>query len=554
MNKIDSNEMYAYNYMSPSMSYLDSSLNSSLFYSFENNDTMGESSSSSSSSISGLGDEASTKFEHYFSFTRDNLTYEPWLSVLILIVASLMSLTTIIGNVFVISAFIIEKGLRKYSNYFILNLSIADLLIGILIPPYAPFLLFKRQWRIGKIACTVWLVLDYVVGSASVLCIVVISLDRYLLVSRGLDYVANQKIFKAFLIMLTVWVIAFLNYAPAIIFWELISGQETVKDGECQVAFYDNLYYLTATACVEFFAPLISICGLNLAVYLNIRKRSRGLIRSENPQFNLPTSPPPATPANTINVNNLIAKKASNNNNNIDTTKRKGSKKVARPVVDKVFDDEEERNTLKLDELDIDISPDQKLTNPDVANPNVKHRTITFSVSRSSTTGSSLSLEDIQSTMNAKKKVTNNASKKIPVNSALNNGRSGKATTTTGSILVNANAGGALTKNSKNFLTNQSNDSNISKTTPLLQTQMSNSSSAKATKSSTLGSGHSKFNKSNSTSRTLTKDKKAARSLFILVFVFGFCWVCCLSQIFRLLTKTSLFRLFPIHITVFFLD
>lgn len=107
-----------------------------------------------------------------------NLTYHPWLSLVILVVAVLMSLTTIIGNVLVITAFIIEKSLRKYSNYFILNLSIADLLIGILIPPYAPFLLLKRTWRIGRAACTFWLVLDYVVGSASVLCIVVISLDR----------------------------------------------------------------------------------------------------------------------------------------------------------------------------------------------------------------------------------------------------------------------------------------------------------------------------------------------------------------------------------------
>lgn len=112
-------------------------------------------------------------------FDRSNLTYPPWLSLLILIIATLMSLTTIIGNVLVITAFIVEKSLRKYSNYFILNLSIADLLIGILIPPYAPFLLLKRNWRIGRAACTIWLVLDYVVGSASVLCIVVISLDRY---------------------------------------------------------------------------------------------------------------------------------------------------------------------------------------------------------------------------------------------------------------------------------------------------------------------------------------------------------------------------------------
>jgi hypothetical protein len=107
-----------------------------------------------------------------------NLTFSPPLTIVIAIIAGLMSTMTIVGNVFVITAFIIEKSLRKYSNYFILNLSIADLLIGILIPPYTPFLLQNYHWRWGRVACTVWLVLDYVVGSASVLCIVVISMDR----------------------------------------------------------------------------------------------------------------------------------------------------------------------------------------------------------------------------------------------------------------------------------------------------------------------------------------------------------------------------------------
>lgn len=213
-----------------------------------------------------------------------NLLYSPMLTVFIIIIASIMSAVTICGNILVITAFIIDKNLRKYSNYFILNLSIADLLIGLLIPPYAPFLLYNRVWKLGKFACTVWLVLDYVVGSASVLCIVVISLDRFLLVSKGIAYLNEQKISKAICIMVTVWLIAFLNYAPAIVFWELISGVETTKEDECQVAFHNNLVYLTATACVEFFVPLISISVLNLAVYLNIRQRSQGLLRSEKTQ------------------------------------------------------------------------------------------------------------------------------------------------------------------------------------------------------------------------------------------------------------------------------
>jgi hypothetical protein len=122
-----------------------------------------------------------------------------------------------------------------------------------------------------------------------VLCIVVISLDRYWLVSRGLAYISAQKISRAIFIMATCWLIAFFNYAPAIVFWELFSPPppanttHAAERNVCQAGFHDNLVYLTVTACVEFFLPFISICSLNLAVYLNIRQRSKGLIRTKMP-------------------------------------------------------------------------------------------------------------------------------------------------------------------------------------------------------------------------------------------------------------------------------
>ena len=57
----------------------------------------------------------------------------------------------------------------------------------------------------NKVICRMWLVFDYVACSASVLCIVVISLDRYLLVSKGLSYLSNQKESNAVLIIIAVW-------------------------------------------------------------------------------------------------------------------------------------------------------------------------------------------------------------------------------------------------------------------------------------------------------------------------------------------------------------
>ena len=204
------------------------------------------------------------------------------ISIIIAILASIMSFITITGNSLVIIAFIIDKSLRTCSNYYLLNLSLADLLIGLLIPTYVPFLLHDYKWKLGRITCLLWLVLDYVICSASVLCIVVISLDRFFLVNKGLDYLSSQSITKSAAIMLSVWLLAFINYAPAILIWEFSFNNESTNKYECKVGFNNNLIYLAVTSCVEFFIPLISICFLNIAIYLNIRKRSKGIILNEN--------------------------------------------------------------------------------------------------------------------------------------------------------------------------------------------------------------------------------------------------------------------------------
>ncbi len=61
---------------------------------------------------------------------QEYLFTSAYLTLAVALIAGLMSFCTIVGNVLVITAFIIDKNLRKYSNYFILNLSFADLLIG----------------------------------------------------------------------------------------------------------------------------------------------------------------------------------------------------------------------------------------------------------------------------------------------------------------------------------------------------------------------------------------------------------------------------------------
>ncbi|XP_055717071.1 protein IMPACT isoform X2 [Salvelinus fontinalis] len=83
--------------------------------------------------------------------------------------------------------------------------------------------------------------------------------------------------------MVAVWVLAFLLYGPAIIFWELVVGKSIVPPDECFAEFYCTWYFLLSASTFEFFTPFISVTFFNLCIYLNIQRRNKSrAIRKED--------------------------------------------------------------------------------------------------------------------------------------------------------------------------------------------------------------------------------------------------------------------------------
>uniref|UniRef100_A0A3Q3W9W9 G-protein coupled receptors family 1 profile domain-containing protein n=1 Tax=Mola mola TaxID=94237 RepID=A0A3Q3W9W9_MOLML len=198
---------------------------------------------------------------------------------LVLLLSVLMVTLVVVvvaGNALVIMAFVVDKTLRNQSNYFFLNLAISDFLVGAFcIPVYIPYNLTGR-WMLGKGLCKMWLIMDYLLCTASVFNIVLISYDRFLSVTRAVKYRAQRNMTRlAVFKMVAVWVLAFLLYGPAIIFWEFIVGQSIVPPHECYAEFYFTWYFLLSASTFEFFTPFVSVAFFNFSIYLNIQHRNK---------------------------------------------------------------------------------------------------------------------------------------------------------------------------------------------------------------------------------------------------------------------------------------
>ncbi|XP_061216540.1 histamine H3 receptor-like [Neopsephotus bourkii] len=202
--------------------------------------------------------------------------------VLLAFLMVLLALVTILGNALVILAFIMDRNLRHRSNYYFLNLAISDFAVGVFcMPLYIPYSL-TGKWHLGRGVCKLWLVMDYLLCTASVFSIVLISYDRFLSVTKAVSYRAQQGITSNPVIkMVAIWVFAFLLYCPAILFWEPVAGHSVVPADQCYAEFFSNWLFLLCASTLEFFVPLLLVTYFNVHIFHSIQRRQRvGSIQS----------------------------------------------------------------------------------------------------------------------------------------------------------------------------------------------------------------------------------------------------------------------------------
>ncbi|XP_072269446.1 histamine H3 receptor-like [Pyxicephalus adspersus] len=225
--------------------------------------------------------EGSTFFNTVSISNDSQASYDDSTIIQAVLMSCMISLTGT-GNALVILGFIINKKLRTPSNYFLLNLAISDFFTGTFsLPLYLKNYIINKEWVLGKPICKLWLTVDYTLCQCTIYNIVLISCDRFLAVTRAVKYRDQQnKLRPAFMKMVAVWIIAFLNFGPAIIIWEYVVGYSIVPVGECNPEFYYSNRYSLYSSVFDFFTPMTAIAFFNLSIYFNIRSRMKSKIPS----------------------------------------------------------------------------------------------------------------------------------------------------------------------------------------------------------------------------------------------------------------------------------
>ncbi|XP_043540401.1 muscarinic acetylcholine receptor M2-like, partial [Chiloscyllium plagiosum] len=218
-----------------------------------------------------------------FLDTQRRSSYKMGEVIFIAIVTGSLSVVTLVGNVLVIISIKINRQLQTINNYFIFSLACADVTVGVTMNLFTIYSLLG-YWPLGPVVCDLWLAVDYIVSNASSMNLLIISFDRYFCVTKPLSYPVRRTPKVAGMMIAAVWVVSFIVWAPAILFWQLIVGQRTVSEGECYIQFLSNPAVTFATSIAAFYLPVTIM--VILYVFISRASKSRMNVDKKEPGSN----------------------------------------------------------------------------------------------------------------------------------------------------------------------------------------------------------------------------------------------------------------------------
>uniref|UniRef100_A0A3P9KLG9 5-hydroxytryptamine receptor 4 n=1 Tax=Oryzias latipes TaxID=8090 RepID=A0A3P9KLG9_ORYLA len=153
--------------------------------------------------------------------------------VVLSIVLSIIIIMTVFGNLLVMVALCTDRHLRKKkTNYFIVSLAFADLLVALVVMPFAAIELTTGQWHYGELFCLVRTSLDVLLTTASILHLCCIALDRYYAICcQPLVYRHKMTPVRVAAMLSGCWLIPmFISFLPIMQSWNEIGIEDIVSE------------------------------------------------------------------------------------------------------------------------------------------------------------------------------------------------------------------------------------------------------------------------------------------------------------------------------------
>ncbi|KAM6972289.1 alpha-1A adrenergic receptor [Aplochiton taeniatus] len=185
---------------------------------------------------------------------------------------ALFILVAIVGNILVILSVVCNRHLHTVTNFFIVNLAMADLLLSIMVLPFSASLEVLGCWVFGRVFCNIWAAVDVLCCTASILSLCIISIDRYIGVKYCLKYPTIMTEKKAGVILVIVWVSSMVISIGPLLGWK---EPPPLDDSICSIT--EEPGYALFSSLFSFYLPLMVILIMYFRVYVVARRTTKSL-------------------------------------------------------------------------------------------------------------------------------------------------------------------------------------------------------------------------------------------------------------------------------------
>ncbi|KAF3690827.1 5-hydroxytryptamine receptor 2B [Channa argus] len=230
-------------------------------------------------------------FETNSSWPREESDLQlKWAALLIIMVI----IPTIGGNILVILAVSLERKLQNATNYFLMSLAVADLLVGLLVMPIALItVLYNSDWPLPEFLCPIWLFLDVLFSTASIMHLCAISLDRYIAIKKPIQHSQYKSRAKAMVKIALVWVISICIAIPIPIKglhnYHLPNNITFNSNHTCLLKTDTFREFIMFGSLAAFFIPLTIMMVIYLLTVQVLRKKVYLLKSKVSQRFSYPT-------------------------------------------------------------------------------------------------------------------------------------------------------------------------------------------------------------------------------------------------------------------------
>ena len=185
-----------------------------------------------------------------------------WKAILESIIVISITCMTIFSN---ITNILILRSLPSWGNntsYFLINLAITDLGVGVFLMSLAiyPVTANLDHWPYGLFVCQLSSYLGCVFCSTSIISLCLISIDRYIAITKALAYYELMTEKRCYFLITATWVYSFLFYIPIFID-NLVGVKYNHSSYLCSANFGDHFYFMLALVIL-----ILLPCGLIMMV------------------------------------------------------------------------------------------------------------------------------------------------------------------------------------------------------------------------------------------------------------------------------------------------